>query len=214
MKYIFFAAVLAMAFSCSKVGPTATSVKGTVTDLVTGEPMADIKVIIEKSSFRLSGTETERIATLRTNDEGEFEDSFSAGVSGSYRCFIDLNTPNLAVGLGDADNISQDVNEGEDNIIDFKTTLAGYVKEFYIDTECDESLTLEVDRQHEISEAIRNLVFTIDNCQTVKTDDFVLTPRGLYIYTWRTLRNGEVIAENRDSFLLDVGERKEFTIEW
>jgi hypothetical protein len=214
MKNLAFIIFIFIISSCSKVGPTATSVKGTVTDLVTGEPMVDIKIIIEKTSFRLSGTKTKRIATLRTNDEGKFEDSFSAGLSGSYRCYIDLETPNLVRSLGSADNISEDIDEGEENIIEFKTTLGGYIKEYFIDVDCDLSVSVEIDRQHEIPETTRNLTFTIDQCRSLIDDEFILTPQGLYIYKWRTFRGDEVLTENVDSFYLEIGERKEFTIEW
>jgi hypothetical protein len=92
--------------------------------------------------------------------------------------------------------------------------LGGYIKEYFIDVDCDLSVSVEIDRQHEIPETTRNLTFTIDQCRSLIDDEFILTPQGLYIYKWRTFRGDEVLTENVDSFYLEIGERKEFTIEW
>lgn len=44
MKYLAFVILIFITMGCSKVGPTATSVKGTVIDIVTGEPIADLNI--------------------------------------------------------------------------------------------------------------------------------------------------------------------------
>jgi len=214
MKYIALLGII-LVFSCSKDVFKKTIIEGQVIDIVTNEPIQDLKINVREYDYSISGTADSRnIATLITDENGNFNYEFSAEKTKSYKCRIDLFTPHLSRGFRTLSNVSEDIRTREKNIIDFQTTFGGYIKEYYTNIDCDPSIVLEVDRQHEIPDAIRNLTFTLENCQTLSTDDFVITPQGLYTYTWRTLRNGEVLTENRDSFYLEIGERKEFTIEW
>ncbi|MEM8524351.1 MAG: hypothetical protein AAGG68_06895 [Bacteroidota bacterium] len=215
MKYLIFLTGLMLFQSCSNNESTATSVQGQVIDIVKGDPIEGLRIFVTEYDFSLAGLGGGRdIAILESDEEGRFEHEFDAKSLKRYRCRIDLETPNLSTGLGDADNYIEDLTAGETNIVEFKTTFSGYVKEAFVNVICDTSIVLEITRQNSIPEAINNLTFELKNCQTLIRNDFFPSPMGKHIYTWRTLRDGEVITEDQDSFNLAIGERKEFTIEW
>lgn len=214
MKYLIFVLNSFLVISCSKIGPTAITIEGRVIDVVSGEPISDLEIIIREERFTISGPETRDIATLISDENGEFEDSFSARLSRSYRCFIDLNTPNLFTGLRDAGMIDTILNNGEDNSIEFRTTFSGAIQENIINVDCDPSIILEITRENSVQGAINNRTFQIENCETLIRKNPFKSPYGQHFYTCRTLRDGVVLTENRDSFYLEIGERKEFTIEW
>jgi hypothetical protein len=212
MKYLISVSVLFLIISCSKVGPTATLVEGQVIDIVSNEPISDIEVIILEERFTISGPEAERIATLTTDSNGRFMHEFSARPARSYLCEVNQNTPNIGILLGSSSNSSEDIDNGEDNNIELRVSFLAYIKEEFVNINCDDSTVLEVKLETDIEGTGFNYI--TDPCESLKLKDFRPTPYGNQIYTWRTLRNGEVLTANRDSFYLEIGERKEFTIEW
>ena len=208
MKYLAYLSIILL-FSCSKVGPTATNVKGQVIDVITGNPIEGINIIISGENTVVGG-DVDRHVTV-TDENGNFDYRFSAKIGKFYDCKIDFNTPNIVVSAG---NTVEEIIEGEENIFEFETTFGGYLKETYIDLECDPEISLLVKIQASISSFDREV--TRDSCETYNPDlfDFILRPMGSRIYTWQTIKNGEVLAENRDSIFLEIGERREFIIEW
>ena len=201
--------------SCEKLGIKNTSIRGQVINVVTGEPLEGIKISISGITSGPVGGNVDRVGIITTDTNGFFEHSFFADWLKSYSCLVSSkDNPNLNHGLGSAGNYSEHITKGEENIFEFRIAFAGYIKERIVNVNCDPSIILEITKANSVPESIKNLTFEIDNCRSLIRKEFHSYPVGKHHYIWRTIRDGQILTENRDSFVLEVGERKEYTIEY
>ncbi|MEL6718248.1 MAG: hypothetical protein AAFO82_15510 [Bacteroidota bacterium] len=213
MRIVFFSILLSLLYSCNQVSLTKTVVKGQVIDVISDSSVEGVEIFISGITAS-TGNNVHEVATLVTDENGRFEHSFSAHINKFYYCGIDQNTPNLAQGIGSIGNFREDITSGSVNDLEFRIAFGGYVREDYININCDSSISLQVERRHQIEDATRNLKFTLSACQSLQGRNFHSAPSGLHTYIWRTMKDENILTENQDSFNLAIGERKEFRIEW
>lgn len=154
---------------------------------------------------------TTDIGEALTDEEGRFCIEFLRKDNRRYYCHFRGATNALLIR---SENNIKYLSE-DDTPVEYTTYFTGLIRENITNIQCDSTVILEVKRRHtDENFSFVNREPSYRSCFSPPFSSYSKYPIGTYVYTWRTLRDGEILTEERDSFYLDVGERKELTIEW
>lgn len=213
---LMFASLILLVASCSTQELPSTLLYGQATDLQTGEGVGGIVITIYETSFPYLPSLRNDLEDIRieTDENGNYSYRFfPRGGLKSYRYSVSIsNVPHASLEEKIPNRTSISVNQ--DNRFDFKVAYNGYIKSNIVNTNCDTSLILVVTRSNDLP-FVEDFTFDVDDCfDNTRLTDFHPYPHGSYTYTWNVVRDSVVLDTGELSFYLEIGERKEFTIEW
>lgn len=214
-KNILFSSILLLMITLQGCGiPNIfekTKVEGKVINLVTGMPISNIKVIVQKSNFSLLEPgllDIDIIDETTTDQNGHFSFRFNAKVASSYTCII---TEESIPFYG---NHNVELSLHSDNAITFQIAPAGKIDYFFKNVNCidaNDSLRFTEKYAH-LSDCCGIDTLIVQGCN-IRDVQPLNRPMGEY-YFWWEVRRGGVANEFRDTIYLEAGAERLYEVQY
>lgn len=190
-----------------------TEVEGQVINIVTGEPVRNVKVVIWESNFSIAVSgpgNSKRIEETTTDQDGRFRFKFAAKVNSAteYECWYD-DHDRFPTAVGGDSRVSIDKNKYNEVLLTIAPAAKLRLKVNAVN--CSQGDSFQWYKFSEIwtfSDTLR-----LQNCVSYDDLSFVTHPMSEYYFWWQVNRGG-VLTDFRDTIFLEEGEERLYEVNY